>query len=213
LIYSSLMLKTMNSYEKWNLIINALIALGLIAVLLTAIFGDWIRKKILPVKLTVKILDKNGELTILDNGHKVIYYHLRIISQKSSIVHKCRIFLKKIQKRKENGEFEDIPLSVPPRYIWTPSESSPEGVDIVLEKIIDFGYIIDNGKEFKPTVTPILNSFKGNLGQNETFRYYIETVAENYHPRKLTGIEVSWDGKWPEDLSDMYRHLQIKTLQ
>ena len=202
----------MNSYEKWSLFINSLIALGLFGVILVTLFNDWIRKKIFPGRLTVEILDKNGELTTLDNGHKVVYYHLRIINKRHVIVHKCRVFLKRIQKRNGSGIFEDIPLSVPPSYIWTPAETSPEGVDIVLEKIIDFGYIMDNGKEFKPTVTPILNSFKGNLSKNETFRYHIETVAKNYHPRKLICIEVSWDGEWPTDLQDMHKHLIIKTV-
>lgn len=202
----------MNSYEKWSLIINSLIALGLFTIVLVALFGSWIRRKIFPARLTVEILDKNGELTILDNGHRVIYYHLRIINQKPVIVQKCRIFLKKIQKLKANGQFEDITLSVPPRYIWTPSETSPEGVDIIMERIIDFGYIIDNDKEFKLTVTPILNSFRGNLSKNETIRYFIETVAENYHPRKFFCIEVFWDGIWPEDLNEMHEHLIIKLI-
>jgi len=202
----------MNSYEKWSLILNSLTALGLFTISLIALFGGWIRKKIFPASLAVEILDKNGELTILDNGQRVIYYHLRIINRKPVIVQKCRVFLKKIQKLNASGQFEDIPLSVPPRYFWTPSETSPEGVDIVMEKIVDFGYIIDNGKDFKPTVTPILNSFKGNLSIHDTYRYYIETVAENYHPRKFTCVQVSWDGKWTEDLNDMHEHLVIKII-
>jgi hypothetical protein len=202
----------MNSYEKWSLIINSLLTLGVFTIALIALFGDWIRRRIFPARLKVEILDRNGELTTMDNGHRVIYYHLRIINQRSFIVENCRVFLKKIQKLNANGLFENIPMSVPPRYIWTPSETSPESADIMMEKIIDFGYIIDNGREFKPTVTPILNSFKGNLSKHETYRYFIEIVAKNYHPKKYTGVEVSWDGIWPEDLNEMHEHLKIHVI-
>ena len=202
----------MTTYEIWSLIINAVLAAGVIGIALIAVFGDWFRQMIFPARLNVEILDKNGELTILDSGHHVIYYHLRIINTKSIIVRNCRVFLKKIQKRQANGQFDDLPMSVPTRFIWTPSETSPEGVDIVTEQVVDFGYIIDNAKEFKPTVTPIYNSFKGNLAQNESFIYYIEIIADNYRSRKLIGIEVSWDGKWPENLNDMHRSLVIKKI-
>jgi hypothetical protein len=202
----------MTSYEIWSLITGALIALGLFCVVLVALFGSLIRRKILPAKLTVEVLDKNGELTTLDNGHRVVYYHLRIINEKSVIVHNCRVFLKKLQKRQPDGQYHEIPISVPPKYIWSPAESSPEGVDIVTEQVIDFGYIIDSAKEFKPTVIPILNSFRGNLKQLESFRYNIEIIAENYRPKQLIIIEVTWDGNWPEDLNDMHKHLIIKKI-
>jgi hypothetical protein len=181
-------------------------------VVFVALFSHWIRRKIFPAKLRIEVLDKNGELTILDNGHRVIYYHLRVINVRSVIVTNCRIFLKRIQKLEAGGQFTDVPFSVPPRYNWSPAESSPEGVDIVAEHVADFGYIIDSSKEFKPTVTPILNSFRGNLQQLETFRYFVEIIAENYRPKKLIGIEVTWDGNWPEDLNDMYKHLVIKKI-
>ncbi|HJZ41526.1 MAG TPA: hypothetical protein VJ203_14255 [Bacteroidales bacterium] len=202
----------MTNYEIWSLIINAAMAIGVIGIALLAVFGDGFRKIIFPARLEVEILDKNGELTILDSGHRVIYYHLRFINRKSVVVRNCRVYLKKIQKRQADGKFQDMPMSVPPRYVWTPSETSPEGVDIVTEQVVDFGYIIDNSREFKPTVTPIYNSFKGNLGQNESFIYYIEIVADNYRSRQLIGIEVSWDGKWPENLKDMHRSLVIKRV-
>jgi hypothetical protein len=203
----------MSSYESWSLIINTLIAIGLISVVLIALFGSRIKRIIFPAKLNIEILDKNGELTILDNGHRVIYYHLRVINKKAVIVKNCRLFIKKIQKLLNDGSFVDIPVSVPPRYIWSPSESSPEGVDIVTERVTDFGYVIDSSTEFKPTVTPILNSFKGNLKHHETFRYCIEIIAENYRPRKLTLIEVTWDGLWPEDVNEMHKHLSITKVK
>jgi hypothetical protein len=202
----------MSVYEKWSIVVNILIAAGLFGVVMVALISSWIRKKIFPAKLTVEVLDKNGELTILDNGQKVVYYHLRIINERSVIVHNCRVFLKKIQKLLPDGQYHEIPFSVPPRYVWSPAESTPEGIDIVVEQVIDFGYIIDSAKEFKPTVTPILNSFKGNLKQNESFRYFIEIIAENYRPKKLIGIEVTWDGNWPEDLDEMHKSLIIKKI-
>jgi hypothetical protein len=202
----------MSHFELWLIITNILIAAGLFSAVITALFGKKVREFLFPAKLNVEVLDKNGELTILDNGHKVVYYHLRIINESSVIVHNCRVFLKKMQKKEADGSYSDIPFSVPPRYIWSPAETAPEGVDIVVEQVIDFGYIIDSSKEFSPTVTPILNSFKGVLRQSESIRYGIEIIAENYRPKKLVGIEVSWDGNWPEDLNLMHKHLSIEKV-
>lgn len=200
----------MSTYELWSLIIQSFTAFFLLGIIVLAIFGKHIRLWMNPPKVEVEILDKNGELTTLDNGHRVIYYHLRVINRGKSIIKNCRVILKKIKKL-ENGEFINVPFSVLPRYIWSPSETSPESVDIVTERIADFGYIIDSSTEFKPTVTPILNSFKGNLKHHQTFRYYIEIVAENYISRGLTSIEVTWDGIWPGDLDEMHKHLKILT--
>lgn len=202
----------MTKYEILSLIIQALTGLFLLSIVIIAIFGTFIRQKLFPARLNVEILDKNGELTILDNGHRVIYYHIRIINKGKVIVKNCRVFLTKIKKLESTGEFINLPFSVPPRYIWSPSESSPEGVDIVTERVADFGYVIDSSTEFKPTVTPILNSFKGNLRHNETFRYYIEIIAENYRPKKPVAIEVTWDGIWPDDLTEMCEHLRIRKV-
>ncbi len=202
----------MSDYEFFNLLFQAFITIGLLCVILIALFGTTIRQTLFPAKLSVEVLDKNGELTILDNGHRVIYYHLRIINKSSVIVKNCRVFLMQIKKLQDDGSFINIPFSVPPRYIWSPAESSPEGVDIVTERITDFGYVIDSSTEFKPTVTPILNSFKGNLKHHETFRYFIEIIAENFRPKKLIGIEVTWDGNWPEDLNEMHKHLVIRRI-
>jgi hypothetical protein len=202
----------MSNYEHWLIISNLLVTVGLFGVVLVALFGKSIKEFLLPARLNVEILDKNGELTILDNGHRVVYYHLRVINESSVIVHNCRVFLKRMQKRETDGSYSDIPFSVLPRYIWSPAETSPEGIDIVVEQVIDFGYIIDSSKEFTPTVTPILNSFKGILRQSESIRYFIEIIGENYRTKKLTGIEVSWDGNWPENLDQMHEHLSIEKI-
>jgi hypothetical protein len=201
----------MSTFEFWSLLIQALTAIFLLGIIVVVIFGSHIRHMLYPAIADIEILDKNGERTILDNGHRVVYYHIRVINRGKVVIKNCRAVLKKI-KRLQNAEFIDVPFSVPPRYIWSPSETSPEGVDIISERIADFGYVIDSSTEFKPTVTPILNSFRGNLKHNETFRYYIEIIAENYKARKLVAIEVTWDGVWPADLNEMHRHLKIQKI-
>jgi len=202
----------MTKFEIWSLLLEAFIAVGLFSVVLIALFGDWIRNKLFPAQLDIEILDKNGELTVMDNGHKVIYYHIHVVNKKSVVVKNCMLYLKSIQKLEAGGNFVDIPVSVPPRYIWSPAETTPEVVDIINSHTADFGYIMDSSTVFKPTVTPILNSFRGNLEHHETFRYLIQIVAENYNPTHLFGIEVTWDGLWPENLEEMHKHLIIKRI-
>lgn len=201
----------MTCYEKWNLFSNFLIAIGTIGAVLVAIFGNWIKQRIFSAKLDVQVLNEEGELTSYTNNEQVIYFHLKVINlRKSVIVKNCRIYLKKIQKRQADSEFHDLPLSVPPRFPWAPAGSSPEAIDVVTEQVLDFGAIAENAKEFKPIVVPVFNSFKGNLTSNESFRYFIEIIADNYRPKELTVIEVSWDGKWTSSLNEMKSSLIIK---
>jgi hypothetical protein len=202
----------MTCYEKWNLVINILIALGTVGAVVVAIFGNWIMTKIFSAKLDVEILNKEGELTKFNSGKRVIYYHLRIINKKSIIVKNCRVFLKKIQKLQTDGQYLDLPLAVPPRYLWAPAESSPEKNDIVTEQVLDFGYITEGSNQITLSVTPIFNNFKGIQGKNESFRYLLEIIADNYRPKKLITIQIFWDGKWTENLNEMEKSLVIQKI-
>ena len=196
----------MTCYDVGNLIINILIALGTIGAVLTAIFGF----RIIRTKLDVLVLNEEGELTNHGEEKPTIYYHLKIVNLRKVSIKNCRVFLKKVEKKQPNGEYIELQMSYSPQYLWTAFKKTDESKDIVTENVLDFGFVEKNSQEFFPAVHPILDIFKGKLKPNESFRYFLEIIADNYRPKKLIIIEVSWDGKWTSNLNEMKSSLIIK---
>lgn len=143
----------------------------------------------------------------------VIYYHLRIVNQKTNVeVKQCKVSLKEIHtKRPSSNDFYKLPLNVPPKFFWAPAESSPQAMDIATDQVLDFGYITKESNLFMPAIWPRFNSFKGDLKPNETFKYILEITANNLSPRKVT-VEVSWNGNWSTNLESMAKDFQIRIL-
>jgi hypothetical protein len=104
-------------------------------------------------------------------------------------------------------------MSVSPQYRWAGSIDLCDARDVITENTLDFGFIEENSKIFHPTVNPLLDIFKGNLKANESFRYYLEIIADNYRPKKLFIFEVSWDGKWTSNLNEMKNSLIIRKIE
>jgi len=208
----------MSCYEKLSVLTNIFIAIGTISSVFTAVYLEKIKSCIFKTKLSIEILDYKGELTQWANGSRVYYYHIVFKNLKPGrTIRKCSVFLKKIQKLNANGEFIDLPITVPPRFIWAPSETSPEAIDIISEQVLDFGVIEEPIKDvviskFYPVVTKQFFDFKGNTCKNETLRYHLDIISENYKQKKLTIIEVTWNGKWSENTVEMMNNLKIRKI-
>lgn len=202
----------MTCAEKWNLIINALIAFGTIAAVVVALFYDWFKNQFLRAKISVELLSNKGELTAWQSGRRVIYYHLKIKNSRSSIVvQKCRVLLKGIRKKNSDNSYTELPLAVPTAFQWAPASTAPQILDFITEQILDFGFIEEGSEEFKPAVNPVWKNFRGYLKRNETFIYQLELLANNSKPQKLS-VEVFWDGKWNDNLEVMANSLKIRIL-
>jgi hypothetical protein len=64
----------------WNLIMQIFSAIGSMLVVIIAIWGDWIRTKLVPPKLRIIASNTKGELTTFSpTGVRVIYYHFKAL--------------------------------------------------------------------------------------------------------------------------------------
>ena len=54
--------------------------------------------------------------------------------------------------------------------------------------------------------------FDGFVGPNESVRYHLQVVADDFSSSHWTPFEVSWDGTWNENLNTMQTHMRIKKL-
>jgi hypothetical protein len=208
----------MNCYEKWSIGTNIFIAIGTISSVLAAIFGEKIRYWFNKPKLSIEILDAKGELTRWNNGVRVYYYHLVFKNLKPGrTIKKCSVFLKKMQRLEFDGNFIDISISVPPRYIWAPAEKERESLDIISEQVLDFGYLTEHYNTQQPNYfVPCLESQPNNLNvlvfEKETVRYHLEVISENYTQKRLIIVEFSWNGEWTENIDEMQKNFSFKIV-
>lgn len=202
----------MTCTEKWNLAINAIVAAGTVGAVIFALFGDWIKNRFIRAKLSAEVIDPKGELTTWSDGRRVIYYHLRIMNSRPSIlVQKCRVLLREIYKKNADNTFTKLQLAVPPTLQWSPAESSPQAINFIADQVLDFGFLTEGSDSFSPSISPRWNNFKGYLKRDETFRYVIELIADNSIQKKIT-IEVFWNGTWNANLDQMINAFRIRIL-
>jgi hypothetical protein len=200
--------------DDWKMVFEALTAIGTIGAVIVALFNEPIKNRFYRVRLAVEVLDSRGELTTFFNngiGTPTIFYHLRVTNlTKNRMAHKCRILLKEIQRfNSATNDFESVPLAVPPRFVWAPSDTSPDAVDFITEHILDFGYLLQHSTMFQPTETPRFNNFRGFIQANERVNYILEVYANNAKPFKVK-IECEWDGQWNSNLQIMSTHFSIR---
>src|SRR5437667_1237760 len=99
-------------FAKWNLLARFLSATGTIFVAIVAIWGAWIRSKLVPAKLRLSIHNAKCAVTRFTqgvvegaafqyaNGPRVIFYHLKVSnSRRWSPAANCRVVLKEIYRR------------------------------------------------------------------------------------------------------------------
>jgi hypothetical protein len=197
----------------WSLFIQVLIALGTIAVAIMAIWGDFIRSKFAPPKLEIQSHNLRGTVTRFTNGPRVIYYHLKLVNLRPWLSSKnCRILLRSIYRRGADHQFSQVPVSVPPQYVWAPAGFTPAIVTITKEQIFDFGALVEGDDSFKPVLYFRPNNFQGDVSANEAVRYSLEIIADGYNSTRYQVFEVAWDGNWSDNLDDMSRSLTIREV-
>lgn len=202
-------------------ILDALIAIGTIAVAILAIWGDWFRNKCFPPKLTIEPHNLRGNITVANKVHgieigntiRVVYYHLKVKNlRKWSMIKNCQVILAGIKRKGPDGEFHPYPLVVPTQYIWSPAEWAPVQQNIANEAIFDFGCVTEGGTLFVPTLYVRPNNFMGLLGPNMSVRYILQVSADNYFSNRQYVYEVSWDGKFSDNMDIMSKSLVIKEV-
>ena len=199
----------------WNLIMQIFSAIGSMLVVIIAIWGDWIRTKLVPPKLRIIASNTKGELTTFSpTGVRVIYYHFKVINSRPwSIARNCRVLLKAVSKELPNGEFQNQPLNTTPSFIWTPAEITPQAINLVKEHAFDFGCVSEDFGVFRPVLNIIPNNFQGQVGRNQKIRFSMQASADNFITEINQVFEVAWNGVWTDNLDNMMSNLTIREIK
>jgi len=201
----------MTTYEIWSLIIQGAVGVGTLLVAAIAIWGNLIRSWWSGPKLKVSLHNPMGELTNLNDGTAVRYYHLRVAnSRKWSPAHNVRVLLTKIFQPAADGRWVDRSFSGPLQLTWQFPQFHVRFPFIGPDDISDLGCIV-KGHQFAITPYVVPNNFNGYVGPNQRIKVEVIAVADNGQSKPVL-IEIAWDGNWSDDTAEMSRHLVVKEV-
>lgn len=199
-------------------VINGFTAVGTVAVAILAVWGDWLKARLVPMKLLIEPHNTLGTLTLFNTLQPVIYYHLRVVNERPWMsARNCRVMLRALARRGPDRAFHPEPLPVPFQFRWAPFESTPAFVTIQKQQVLDFGFITQPMQEgqsthFIPALYSWPNDFRGFVGPGEAVRYSLEVEADDFSSPSYLVIEVAWDGRWLPDLEKMAQSLMIREV-
>jgi hypothetical protein len=192
-------------------IINAFVAFGTIALAFIAIFQDSLRSYFAGPRLRLVHRNPKG-VPVRINGRWTVFHLLTIVNDRSSVTAtNCRVQVKRIERQAPDGTFVEVTLLFPLLMYWSPSEITPPFLSVRHEQLVDFGFLRE-GQPFHPYSRLYPSNFDGDLRPGQRMRYWFEVVSDNFASPRLQGFEVSWDGKWTEDLDQLAQHLQIREV-
>jgi hypothetical protein len=185
----------------WNWWVQLAVAVGTLAVVAAAIWGDWLRAKFASPKVELCLLPTvEGVEVRTAGGGLARFYHLNALNKGPLTLSDCRILLTGMRRRGPNGSWTDIQFLVPFPFIWSGDESGPEHVAITTARVFDFGALtVGHRDRFTPRLRyePVGFEAYGCVHRGEAMRYDLTVDARNYWAAKPQTFEVSWDGKFP----------------
>jgi hypothetical protein len=199
--------------EIINAIINSLTAIGTIAVAILAIWGDAVRSRIAGPRLLLTAHNLRGSVVPLATGQRTVIYHLKVVNARDwARATNCRVLLRKLWRRAPNGDFQEVALTVPLTFVWSPAEITPPYVNLIKEHVLDFGIVVEGQDLFRPVLFSYTTNFQGFVRANEVIRFGLEIVSDNFVSPRLQVYEVAWNGEWSDNLDTMAHNLQIQEV-
>lgn len=202
----------MENSSSIKLVIDALVAIGTIAVAVLAIWGDWFRDKFASPEIEISLRDTKGNLTTL-NGRRAIYYHLIVQNRRKwALARGVQVMITGIWRRAADGSFKPESLAVQLPLTWAFPQFNPITPRIRDRKICDLGFVVEGDSQFKPSPYFYPHNFRGFVTANDAVRLALEIEAENFTSKIPYVVEICWDGQWTDDLEEMEKHLVIKQI-
>lgn len=199
--------------STFYLLTQGFIAIGTVAVAILAIWGEKIRAWFAGPKLQFKLHNPRGDLTRWQDNRRTIYYHIKLENKRRwAVARRVRILLVAISKKAPDGSFVPESLIVPVQLTWPFPQFRELLPDIHAEEVCDLGYLDEGSQQFKLPLYVYPNNFRGFLSPNEAMRISLVASADNFTSKSPYVLEISWNGKWFDNLEEMRKHLVIKEV-
>ena len=193
---------------------NWLTALGTIAVAAAAIWGDWLKARLLPPRVSIEEQNAGGNLTQYGNGRPVMFFHFKVVNHRPYWpLRNCRVLLVGLARRGPDNEFRPVPMAIPFQLVWAPFESTPALTAVQREQPFDFGVLVSptplEPGQFRPALYQTPNDFAGFVNGGEAMRYTLRVEADSLGAAKPCVVQVAWDGVWINDREQMAHHVSV----
>ncbi len=195
-------------------------ALGTFLAVLAALFGDALRRALIPPKLTLSLLNPQGsttnaDLTAPDGTQRrtvARYYHVQVVNHRrwSPATH-VRVSLRRVEQPAADGRFMPTWVgNVPLQWRFqefepstTPTIGTPMAVDLC-------SVVKDKWLELHPLFIP--TNLDTRFRERTDLILVLQAVS-NEADSDTMRVRIAWDGKWSDDSTEMARHLTVQILQ
>lgn len=177
-----------------------------------AIWGEWLRARWVGTKLSLDLLDPQGQRIGLGgpNGIPSRWYHLRVTNQRRSAPAKnVRVVLVNVSRPAADGQIRPTPLSGPVQLGWQNGAFVPQYPTIGPPLNADLGMV--TGGEFRLTTLFVPNDLNVTLQAGQRMVVEALAISDETESAPLC-VEISWDGTWAEDTVEMSRHLVVRQV-
>ena len=179
-----------------------------------AIWGEPIKAKLWPPRLVLDGHNLDGDFNVSSCSTRVVYFHLKVFNmRKTAPAFKARVLCEGTSRMKADGEFQIEPLVIPVHLTWSFSKWNELLPTIGPERYVDFGYIAEGDNCFTPSLYATPGNFRGFVRKNETQRFKIVAIADNCPRSQPLYLQVSWNGRFDFDRSEMSKHLVITKVE
>jgi hypothetical protein len=207
--------------EGWKFWVDVVIAIGTLAAVVVALFGEWLRARMFSPKLTLTLASPRGDPTPVTvtapNGTSRVeqarYYRLRVSNQvpwpKAT---QTRVQLIRLEEPGPDGQLQlkwagEVPLQ------WTNQQIVPLERTIGSSATCDLCSVV-RGKwlELHPVIMP---SNLEDLARRRTAANITVSlkVTSSEADSRIHRFQIDWDGRWSDGEIEMAQHLIIKPLQ
>ncbi|MGA2327057.1 MAG: hypothetical protein ABSH05_12315 [Bryobacteraceae bacterium] len=200
----------------WNWWVSLAVAAGTLLAVVVAIFGEKLRAKFFPPRLSLRFICPEGEGTTLtrkDSGEvadDVRYYHLRVSNERRwSAAREVQVFLTRVEEPGPNGDLHVVWAGeVPIR--WRDQEVVPLLRTIGADADCDLCRV---GRNTGLSLMPLISPNNLNAHHQGSCRLVASLQARsNETDSEVARIEISWDGSWEHGDMEMKRHLAVRPL-
>jgi len=208
-----------------KLLIPGIAAAGTWAAVMVALFGDWIRARLFPLRLGLELVDGSGDLTfqdrswIDDSGErqqrraKARYYYVRVRNTaRVRVAHDVQIMLMDLSVEGPDGQ-PQVRGRGPLPLIWQHQQLYPLLRTVGAagdEAVANFFFVLESKPlEFMLALVP--NNFQHRI--DPPLKIWVTLQARAAEGvSKPWRLQIAWNGKWHEGSAEMGDNLKIRVL-
>lgn len=195
----------------WYMVCQWTLSVGTIILATVAIWGHFIRVRLLGPKLLIALKYKKGAVSMFSDGIVSRYYHLRVWNERrASPAHNVRVVIKSLYRPKADGIMSQTTLSGPLQLAWQFQGSNPQFQTIGAESTCDLGYL-RKGEHFQLSALFRNISFDPTVKEGQKLIVGLIALSDEGESNELK-LEIAWDGIWSDDSDEIVNHLVIKQL-